>query len=265
VLAAATGTAARVGGGEFAVLLPATALTDAPAALLARWNACLGAPIPTPAGPLPVVLNVGMALAELGTDLCPDADSLLALAAGACLRSRCAGRPVLACESRSGADAARVSALRSYDVHDPALDEALRAVAEVAAIACGTTHAFVTFVDSDLHWVRAAAGGHLPPNPDNCTPRHLTLCDHVVRRRRLLEIPDTELDARYRVSRHAAWQIGIRFYAGAPLVAPDGSVIGVLSVVDLVPGALTARRRRSLSILADETMAILEVHKATPV
>jgi len=47
---------------------------------------------------------------------------------------------------------------------------------------------------------------------------------------------------------------GIRFYAGAPLLAPNGQPIGSLCLLDLKPRQLTDREKRLLQEYASEIM-----------
>src|SRR2546426_5452062 len=49
-----------------------------------------------------------------------------------------------------------------------------------------------------------------------------------------------------------------RFYAGAPLLTPEGYALGTLSVMDYVPRALTGVQTRILWALARQVMAHLE-------
>jgi signal transduction histidine kinase len=55
--------------------------------------------------------------------------------------------------------------------------------------------------------------------------------------------------------------LGIRFYAGAPLVTPDGLGIGTLCVIDRVPRDLTPEQERSLRALSRAVMAHIELRR----
>jgi GGDEF domain-containing protein len=186
---------------------------------------------------------------------------VLALALEALERSRVAGRPVVAPELPTQAERARVAALWAYDVHDSALDDVLHGITQVAVSACDAYAALLTFVDSDLQWIRAATGVEVSGLADGHGPRHLALCDRTIRGREVLEIPDTQRDAGFRSSRHVGWQMGMRFYAGAPLLTPEGRAIGTLCVFDTFPKNLTPRQRQTLTVLAAETVALLEAHR----
>ena len=55
---------------------------------------------------------------------------------------------------------------------------------------------------------------------------------------------------------------GIRFYAGIPLLAPNGQPIGSLCLMDMKPRQLTDREKRLLQEYANEVME--EIAKRAP-
>jgi diguanylate cyclase (GGDEF)-like protein len=257
-------TAARLAGDEFALVLPRPrGVTDHPAWLAALRDG-LSQPVAVRGTVLAPAVSLGLVLGEPGAEPGCDADGLLALAYQALHRSRAAGRPVLNLESVAEAERARLDALAAYDIHHPGLDQLLRAVTQVAAGACDTELSLVTFIDAQVQWVRAANTLDLGGSDELFGPRHLALCDHTIRGRSPLVIPNLRQDPRYRPSRHARWQLGIGFYAGAPLITPDGRAIGSLCVLDSAPTTLSDRQLRSLTVLADETMALLEARRVHP-
>jgi hypothetical protein len=171
------------------------------------------------------------------------------------------GEPVVEREPPAEAERARLEALASYDLYDGVLDDALQAITQVAVAACGVAAALVTFVDSDLQWVRAVSGEDVTAFVDARAPRHLGLCERTIRGRDVLVVPDTRRDPAFQVSRHVGWLVGMRFYAGAPLVTAEERAIGTLCVLDSRPRELSERQRHSLAVLAAETVALLEPHR----
>lgn len=65
-------------------------------------------------------------------------------------------------------------------------------------------------------------------------PRANSFCLAVVETGTPLVVSDARADARFR-DHPMVRELGMRFYAGAPLTSPDGSIIGTLCVFDRVP------------------------------
>jgi len=121
----------------------------------------------------------------------------------------------------------RLRALQSLGV-DGSEDPALEAIAQVAKDLFGVDAALVNFIDENMHWTKTAVG---MPRLD--LPRDESFCSTTVTDSALVVSEDTELDPRF--SHLEAVENGIRFYAGYPILAPNGQAIGAFCIVDNRP------------------------------
>ncbi len=155
------------------------------------------------------------------------------------------------------ADQKRLAALADYRVLDTAPEQPFEDVAALAAAICGTPVALVSLVEEHRQWFKAHYG------TDLCeTPIDQSICSFTIRGDRVLEIEDTSLDSRTVDNLLCIGDDPLRFYAGAPLVTPEGYAIGSLCVLDRVPRQLDALQRQTLMVLAAQVMAQLELRKA---
>ena len=76
-------------------------------------------------------------------------------------------------------------------------------------------------------------------------------------------MPDATQDARFAESPLVTCAPGVRFYAGAPLITPEGAAIGTLCVNDRVPRTLTPVQQEALRVLAGQVMTHLELRRHT--
>jgi diguanylate cyclase (GGDEF)-like protein len=254
--------AARLGGDTFAVVLAERSSQEDVEAISHRYLARLGRPVAAHATVMAPSPSIGLVMVDPigGPDADRDPNTVLLRGYEAMQRSRSTRRAVVTEETPTEAEHGRVAALAGYDVHDGALDAVFRSFAQIAGTACAARYALISFVDADLEWVRASHGYDPAPASDASAPRHLAWSDATIRGRTVLEKHDRAADPRW-WTRHVEWQFGMAFYAGAPLITPEGRAIGVVAVLDDEPRPLSARQRRTLVTLADELMGLLEVHR----
>jgi PAS domain S-box-containing protein len=151
-------------------------------------------------------------------------------------------------------EARRLEALRRYAVLDTEPEADFDDLVRLATQICDVPMALISLVDECRQWFKAAVGITIPE-----TPREISFCTHALQQRALLIVPDTMQDKRFRHSPLVTGDLGIRFYAGAPLVNADGAVLGTLCVMDRVPRTLTAAQEETLRVLARQVMAQFEL------
>jgi signal transduction histidine kinase/ActR/RegA family two-component response regulator len=82
------------------------------------------------------------------------------------------------------------------------------------------------------------------------TPRSISFCQYAIMGSDIMEIPDAQYDNRLSTNPLVTGDPGIRFYAGAPLVTPDGFALGTLCVIDTEPKKLKQAQIEALQTLA---------------
>ncbi|MFC4454251.1 HD domain-containing phosphohydrolase [Deinococcus sonorensis] len=154
-------------------------------------------------------------------------------------------------------DADRLAALARYAILGTAPEAAYDRTARLAARLFRVPVAAVTFLDETQQWFKASVGMHL-----TVMPRATSFCQRVVQRQEVLVVPDTLADARFQDLPVVANAPFVRFYAGAPLVTPDGFTLGTLCLYDTQPRAdLTPDERATLQDLAESVMTDLELRR----
>jgi len=154
-------------------------------------------------------------------------------------------------------EAARLRALGSLHALDSGSDVRFDRIVRTAALLLRAPRAAIVLVDADRLWHKARVGV-----PAGQYPRAGSMADHMVRSGETLFVDDLSTDPRFDHVRTALAQVDVRFYAGAPLIAPGGEVVGVLSVGDPAPHAAhDDAERMALEDLASLTIEML-VHDA---
>jgi anti-sigma regulatory factor (Ser/Thr protein kinase) len=152
----------------------------------------------------------------------------------------------------SSSEADRLAALQRYQILDTAPEQAFDDLALLASQICGTPIATITLIDADRQWFKARIG-----IPVQETPRSISFCARAIGKDELFVIPDARDDERFRDNPFVTGEPRIRFYAGAPLLTPDGFALGTLCVADVVPRTLTPGQTRALDALRRQVQAQL--------
>lgn len=142
------------------------------------------------------------------------------------------------------------------DVLERVPDEALQRITALAARLFHASVSVVSVVDQDRTWLKSYYG------PDIADiARHVDLAGATTPAREPIVIEDCSLDPRTRDSVLVTGPLGVRFYAGVPLVHHTGETIGTLSVLDRSPKRPTAAELENLRDLGALVVAQLELRQ----
>ena len=150
----------------------------------------------------------------------------------------------------------RIGVLWNYGVLDTPPEQALDDLTALAAQICGAPIALISLIDEHRQWFKAKVGWEIAE-----TPRDISFCGHAVHQRDLFIVPDARHDERFWDNPLVTGEPHIRFYAGAPLVSPEGVSLGALCVMDHVPRSLTQGQQQALRVLARQVMTHLELRR----
>tara|TARA_R110002049_G_scaffold4601_4_gene31920 strand:- start:165973 stop:167226 length:1254 start_codon:yes stop_codon:yes gene_type:complete len=153
----------------------------------------------------------------------------------------------------------RLATLHSYEILDTLPEQEYDDIVKIASRICETPIALVSIVDENRQWFKARVGVDVSE-----TDRDAAFCAHaILNQNEVLNIPDATKDARFVDNPLVTGDPHIRFYAGSPLVTPEGIALGTLCVIDSEPHQLTNEQRESLQALGRQVTALLELHRRT--
>ncbi|MCC2547224.1 GAF domain-containing DNA-binding protein [Hymenobacter sp. BT175] len=155
-------------------------------------------------------------------------------------------------------EAERLEALRSYQILDTPPEVIFDDLTRLAAYICGTPISLVSLIDADRQWFKSNTGlGDL-----TSTKRDLAFCQYGMLAEDIFEVEDATQDPLFSSNPLVQEDPNIRFYAGAPLVTPEGQPLGTICTIDTVPRRLNDNQRDALRILAREVVSHLELRRA---
>ncbi len=151
----------------------------------------------------------------------------------------------------------RLRVLRAYGILDSAPEEMFDEITSLTAAICQAPIALVSLLDESRQWFKSRIG-----MPQQELHREAsTFCSHLLDGAELLIVPDALADERFAHHPLVQDQPHIRFYAGAPLLSPEGAVLGALCVLDFVPRHLSELQVRTLLVHSREIMRQIQMRR----
>ena len=151
-------------------------------------------------------------------------------------------------------EAARLAAVRRYDILDTPPDGAFDRITALAARRFGVPIAIISIVDEDRIWFKSHHG-----LPVAQVDRYPGLCASAILGDAPFVLADASTDPRSLANPLVAGDLGLRFYAGVPLKTHDGHNLGTLCVIDREPRPIDQQQIEELQDLAAVVMDQIEI------
>ena len=157
----------------------------------------------------------------------------------------------------------RLETLRNLKILDTNPEERFDRVTRLARRVFGTPIALVSLVDAERQWFKSRQGLDATE-----TPRDISFCGHAVLEDETMVVSDAANDDRFCDNPLVTSDPNIRFYAGYPLSAPNGSKVGTLCIIDREPREMSAEDKEMLEEfgrMIEEELVVAEMLRDDPV
>lgn len=157
----------------------------------------------------------------------------------------------------------RLEALRDCEILDTLPEQGYDDLTFLASQLCDTPIALISLIDADRQWFKSNQGLGATE-----TPRNVSFCGHAILDDKIMVVNDASEDQRFCDNPLVCGDPSIRFYAGYPLSAPDGSRVGTLCVIDKVPREITSEQTqllRELGRMVEEELLEADLATSDPI
>ncbi len=147
----------------------------------------------------------------------------------------------------------RLKKLKSYEVLETAAEAVFDEITRTAADICETRISLISLIDDNRQWFKSKCGLEASE-----TGRDISYCGHAIMSDEVMIVEDATKDERFFDNPLLLGEPFVRFYAGAPLITPEGYRIGTLCVIDSEEKKLSHRQLIALKAMAKQVVSILE-------
>lgn len=151
----------------------------------------------------------------------------------------------------------RLQKLLDYEILDTDPEKAFDRITRIVAETINVPISLVSLVDADRQWFKSRYGLNAEQ-----TPREIAFCSHAILGDETFVVEDAHLDDRFADNPLVTGDPSIRFYAGAPLVTPDGYKLGTLCAIDRVPRKISDEHVQLIEDLASLVVDEIELRNA---
>ncbi|PWS28001.1 hypothetical protein DHW03_10590 [Pedobacter yonginense] len=151
----------------------------------------------------------------------------------------------------------RLKAIESYQIDSWGAEQDFDELTLLAAEICQTPIALVTILGEDKQWFKSSFGTDLKESA-----REVAFCSHaILNDREIMVVNDARKDERFVNNPLVTGDTRIVFYAGVPLVNPEGYALGTICVIDHEEKDLSENQLRALRILGKQALHQIELRR----
>ena len=154
-------------------------------------------------------------------------------------------------------EAARLQALRQYEILDTAAEESFDRITRIVSVFLKMPTVRISLVDETHLWFKSRQGFDAQK-----IPRDVSICSHAIMHDDVFVVNDLTADPRFANNPNVVGGLKFRFYAGAPLQTRDNLNIGALCVNDTVPRQLGEEEKVFLTDMAQLVMDEMDLRLA---
>lgn len=148
----------------------------------------------------------------------------------------------------------RIKVLKKYEILDTPPDGTFDKFTQLASVLLEVPIAIISLVDIDRIWFKSAYGLEIQE-----IERDPGLCSSAILSDDLYLVEDAKNDVRSLANSLVTGDLGLEFYAGAPLKTREGYNLGTFCVIDQKPRKLSKEKKEVLKNLADLVMQQMEL------
>ncbi len=153
-------------------------------------------------------------------------------------------------------EAERLQALEDYLILDTGPEDAFDNLTRLASLICKTPVSLISLIDSERQWFKSRQGFDAAS-----TPRRISFCQHAIMQEEVYVVENAAESSIFVNNPLVTGDYHVRFYAGAPLIDPNGFILGTLCVLDSEPNHLSDEQIEMLRLLSGEVVQNLELRK----